>query len=60
VQVDVKFVVGRARQRFYQFTAIDETRRFRVLGIYDHDNTKTTIDFLLGAFLLRYSENSDR
>ena len=48
VQLDVKFVprVGRARQRFYQFTAIDEVTRFRVLRIYDHDNTKTAIDFL--------------
>ena len=44
----MKFVprVGRARQRFYQFTAIDEATRFRVLRIYDHDNTKTAIDFL--------------
>ena len=48
VQLDVKFVprVGRARQRFYQFTAIDEATRFRVLRIYDHDNTKTAIDSL--------------
>ena len=48
VQLDVKFVprVERARQRFYQFTAIDEATRFRVLRIYDHDNTKTAIDFL--------------
>jgi integrase-like protein len=35
-----------AGQRFYQFTAIDEATRFRVLRIYDHDNTKTAIDFL--------------
>jgi transposase InsO family protein len=48
VQLDVKFVprVGRARQRFYQFTAIDEATRFRVLRVYDHNNTKTAIDFL--------------
>ena len=48
VQLDVKLVprVGRARQRFYQFPAIDEATRFRVLRIYDHDNTKTAIDFL--------------
>jgi transposase InsO family protein len=48
VQLDVKFVprVGRARQRFYQFTVIDEATRFRVLRIYDHDNTKTAIGFL--------------
>ena len=39
VQLDGKFVprVGRARQRSYQFTAIDEAARFRVLRIYDHD-----------------------
>ena len=48
VQLDVKFVprIGRARQRFYQFTAIDEATRFRVLRIYDHNNTKTAIEFL--------------
>jgi transposase InsO family protein len=48
VQLDVKFVprAGRARQRFCQFTAIDEATRFRVLRIYDHDNAKTAIDFL--------------
>src|SRR5713101_1507491 len=48
VQLDVKFVprVGRARQRFYQFTAIDEATRFRVLRICHHNNTKTAIDFL--------------
>ena len=48
VQLEVKFVprVGRARRRFYQFTAIAEATRFRVLRIYDHDNTKTAIDFL--------------
>ena len=42
VQVDVKFVphVGRARQRFYQFTAIDEATRHRVLRIYDYNNTR--------------------
>jgi len=48
VQLDVKFVprVGRARQRFYQFTAIDEATRFRVLRIYDHNNTRTAMAFL--------------
>jgi hypothetical protein len=37
VQLDVKFVprVGRAGQRFYQFTVIDEATRFRVLRIYE-------------------------
>lgn len=48
VQLDVKFVprVGRARQRFYQFTAIDEATRFRVLRVYDHNNTKTAMELL--------------
>ncbi len=48
VQLDVKFVprIGRARQRFYQFTAIDEATRFRVLRIYDHNPTKTAGEFL--------------
>jgi len=48
VQLDVKFVprVGRVRQRFYQFTAIDEATRFRVVRIYDQNNTKTAIDLL--------------
>jgi len=48
VQLDVKFVpqVARAGQRFYQFTAIDEATRFRVLRIYDHNNTRTAIEFL--------------
>jgi len=47
VRLDVKFVprVGRVRQRFYQLTAIDEATRFRILRIYDHNNTKTAIRF---------------
>lgn len=65
VQLDVKFVprVGKARQRFYQFTAIDDATRFRVLRIYDHDNTKTAIDFLREVqdhFPFANSEDSDR
>jgi hypothetical protein len=39
-------VWGELVQRFYQFTAIDEAARFRVLRIYDHNNAKTAIDFL--------------
>lgn len=48
VQMDVKFVprIGRARQRYYQFTAIDEATRFRVLRNYDHNNTSSALDFL--------------
>jgi transposase InsO family protein len=48
VQLDVRFVprIGRARQRFYQFAAIDEAPCFRALRIYDHNNTTTAIQFL--------------
>lgn len=48
VQLDVKFLpqIGRARQRFYQFTAIDKATRFRVLRVYDHNNTHSALDFL--------------
>ncbi|MCI0717871.1 MAG: IS481 family transposase [Acidobacteria bacterium] len=48
VQVDVKFVprIGRARQRFYQFTAIDEATRYRVLRVYDYNNTHSAMAFL--------------
>ena len=64
VQLDVKFVprIGRARQRFYKFTAIDEATRFRVLRIYDHSNTKTAIEFLSEerAFPLCNPEDPDR
>jgi transposase InsO family protein len=48
VQLDVKFLprIGRARQRYYQFTAIDEATRFRVLRIYDHNNALCAREFL--------------
>jgi hypothetical protein len=44
----VKFLlrIGRAHQRFYQFTAIDEATRFRILRVYDDNKIKTLIDFL--------------
>ena len=48
LQVDVKFVPRRitgARQ-FYQFTAIDEATRFRVLRVYDQNSTKSARAFL--------------
>lgn len=48
VQVDVKFTtpVGGAGKRFYQFTAIDDCTRLRVLRIYPKCNQKTAIQFL--------------
>jgi len=48
VQVDVKFIDKIARQgkRYYQFTAIDDCTRFRVLRIYDHHSVKSATDFV--------------
>ncbi len=48
VQMDVKFItpVGGAGKRFYQFTAIDDCTRLRVLKIYPRCNQKTAIQFL--------------
>jgi hypothetical protein len=45
VQVDVEFVprLGRTRQRFYQFTAIDEPTRYRVLRVYDYSNSRSAL-----------------
>lgn len=48
LQVDVKFVPRAisGKRRFYQFTAIDESTRFRVLRVYDHNSTRSAIAFL--------------
>jgi transposase InsO family protein len=59
VQVDVKFIAPLAsgsRKKYYQFTAIDDCTRLRVLRIYDRLNQKTAIqfaDFLLDKFPFR-------
>ncbi|MHB1986540.1 MAG: IS481 family transposase [Acidimicrobiales bacterium] len=48
VQVDVKFIApipGVTKKRFYQFTAIDDCTRLRVLRIYPQINQKTAIQF---------------
>lgn len=45
VQVDVKHVKVTSG-RLYQFTAIDEATRFRVLKVYDHNSTRSAIDFV--------------
>jgi hypothetical protein len=49
VQVDVKFVapIGGLRKKHYQFTAIDDCTRLRVLRVFDHLNQKTAIRFQL-------------
>lgn len=59
VQVDVKFIAplsSSSRKKYYQFTAIDDCTRLRVLRIYDKLNQKTAIqfaDFLLDKFPFR-------
>jgi transposase InsO family protein len=52
VQIDVKFIEplpagvrGKRRTRFYQFTAIDDCTRLRVLRIYPKLNQDTAIQF---------------
>lgn len=48
VQIDVKFIdkaVGHGK-RHYQFTAIDDCTRYRVLRIYDHNGVKSATDFV--------------
>lgn len=49
VQVDVKFInplKGSRKTKYYQYTAIDDCTRLRVLKIYDRNNQKTAIQFL--------------
>lgn len=48
IQVDVKFLerIKDGRQRYYQFTAIDDCTRLRILKIYDKNNQITAIQFI--------------
>jgi transposase InsO family protein len=48
VQIDVKFIAPLAGsgKKHYQFTAIDDCTRIRVLRIYDRLNQKTAIQFV--------------
>ena len=48
VQVDVKFIapLPGSRRKHYQFTAIDDCTRLRVLRIYDRCNQQTALQFL--------------
>lgn len=48
VQVDVKFIspIGAGGKKFYQFTAIDDCTRLRVLRAYPRCNQQTAIQFL--------------
>ena len=48
VQIDVKFIapLPGSRRKYYQFTAIDDCTRLRVLRVYDRCNQTTAIRFL--------------
>lgn len=48
VQVDVKFIqpITGMRKKHYQFTAIDDCTRIRVLRIYSRNDQKTAIQFI--------------
>src|SRR5919106_5289111 len=49
IQIDVKFIAplkGSRRGCYYQFTAIDDCTRLRVLRLYDRLNQKIAIQFL--------------
>ena len=48
VQIDVKFIEplkGSRKKRYYQFTAIDDCTRLRILKIYERCNQKSAISF---------------
>ncbi len=47
LQVDVKFLerIPGTQKRFYQFTAIDDCTRIRILKVYDACNQRTAIRF---------------
>jgi len=48
LQVDVKFIepIGGGRTKHYQFTAIDDCTRIRVLRVYPRNNQRTAIQFI--------------
>jgi len=48
VQIDVKFIepIAGSRKKHYQYTAIDDCTRIRVLRIYPRNDQKTAVQFL--------------
>ncbi len=48
IQVDVKFLerIPGTRRRYYQYTAIDDCTRLRVLKIYERCNQRSSIQFI--------------
>lgn len=51
LQIDVKFLsrIKGSRRRYYQYTAIDDCTRLRMLKIYDQKNQRTSIQFVDNA-----------
>jgi len=48
IQIDVKFLerIPNTRRRYYQFTAIDDCTRLRILKIYERNNQQNAIRFV--------------
>lgn len=48
LQIDVKFLenINALGKRYYQFTAIDDCTRYRILRIYDHNTVNNAVDFV--------------
>jgi len=47
IEIDVKYVPGRiAGKRYYQYTAIDTSSRWRYLRVYDEQSSYHSIEFL--------------
>lgn len=48
IQIDVKFLspIHRQKKRYYQFTAIDDCTRIRILKIYERNNQINAIKFV--------------
>lgn len=48
IQVDVKFLpkLAQEQKRYYQFTAIDDCTRYRILQVYSHNSIKSAVDFV--------------
>jgi transposase-like protein len=42
----VRFIDGNNDMRYYQYIAIDDCTRLRVLKIYEYNNQKTAIQFI--------------
>ena len=49
VQIDVKFIApiaGVTTKRFYQYTAIDDCTRLRILKVFERNNARSAIQFV--------------